>query len=100
MILLIDEKEYKFKITERALENIEEALGTSIMSLISVQKGMLPVRAIKTIIGASLSNAEGGRIPPTQGYELASNLLKVEGYEKTIEIIAERMQEDLPFLFR
>lgn len=100
MTLVINDKEYEFRITDSALDNIEAAIGKSLMSALSEQGGMLKMMELKSVIAFSLKNIDGGKLPPKQGYELAAILIREIGYLATGGKVAEQVREDLPFLFQ
>lgn len=100
MTLNINDREYEFRVTDDALDKIEATIGKSLMSALAEQSGMLKLAELKTVIGFSLKNIDGGKLPPKQAYELAGELIQSEGYRAVGEKVATQVQEDLPFLFQ
>lgn len=100
MILEINDREYEFRVTEDALDKIEATIGRSLMSAVAEQGGALKMLELKTVIGFCLKNNDGGKLPPKQGFELAGDLIRSEGYRAVGEKVAEQVQTDLPFLFQ
>ena len=100
MTLTINEREYDFTISESALDKIEATIGKSLMSALAEQGGLLKMSELKTIIGYSLKNIDGGKLPFNQGYELAGKLINAEGYRAVGGKVADQVAQDLPFLFQ
>lgn len=100
MTLLINDREYDFRITDDALDKIEATIGKSLMSALAEQGGMLKLAELKTVIGFSLKNIDGGKLPLKQAYELAGDMIRAEGYRAVSEKVAVQVEEDLPFLFQ
>lgn len=100
MNLVINEREYEFRITEDALDKIESTIGKSLMSALADQSGSLKMAELKTIIGFSLKNIDGGKLPFEQAYKLASDMIREIGYRAVGEKVATQVREDLPFLFQ
>lgn len=100
MTIQVGEKEYKFEITMKSLDLIEDTMGTSLIDALQKANGAIKVKDAKTILAHSLYGEEGGKIPYVQSYKIAEEYILEKGYQESLVNVVEQVQKDLPFLFR
>lgn len=93
---------YELYLSMKRVEMIENVLDKSLLGLLANTRGMLKISDAKVIMGYSMRNVDGdGGYQSTKiGVEIAEALIKKEGLNYVLEIIADAMERDCPFFFQ
>ena len=96
----IDGKMYELKYNIKTIEQIEAVTGDGIVSAIRKNDGILSVTNLKAYFGFALYNADGNRVSPQQGVEMAVSVMENEGFIKANQMVVTAIDRDCPFLFK
>lgn len=91
---------YEIKLNLKAIKQIESVLGRGIVAIIRESGGMLSVNDLLTIAGYAMYNADGNRVSPKQGQEIAEAYLMEHGYASLVTVVVEAIERDCPFFFQ
>ena len=91
---------YELKFNLKTVRQIEGVLNKGIMAALRESGGMLAINDLLTIAGYGMYNAEGNRISPNQGTEIAESFMVEKGYAELVSIVVDTLERDCPFFFR
>ncbi len=96
-----DKSQYELKFNLERLELIEKALGRPIITVYTENKGAFALNEMRLVFQISLKEVGSDYFCSNKkAKEIFESIIQQEnGYKSTNAYIAEKLQEDCPFLF-
>lgn len=99
-IINLDDKKYELKFNLKGIENIERAIGSSLMGELSKYNAMLPLNTLRVLFSHSLYQIDGGKIAIEQSSDLFDKLISEKGLIFVNMLVVNEIQIDCPFFFQ
>lgn len=99
-IINLNENKYELKFNLKALENIERAIGSSLMGELSKYNAMLPLTTLRVLFSHSLYQIDAGKIAIEQASDLFDKLINEKGFIFVNMLVVNEIKIDCPFFFQ